>query len=972
MAETLETINAPTASGSRGGDGKAVAGSSTSILGARIDRYMVLSVLGAGAMGVVYAAYDPELDRKLALKLHKRRGGSHGHARLQREAQALAKLDHRNVVSVHDVGVHDGQLFVAMELVAGQTLREWMLRDPAPTWKKLLATFVAAGEGLAAAHGAGLIHRDFKPENVMIGDDGRVRIMDFGLARAAGEDDVHALTVPGLSDVDEPRGGSAEDGAPLLQEHLTRTGALLGTPAYMAPEQLTAGTADARADQFAFCVALYEALYGLRPFPTRASERLEAIVQGRLAVPPAKSEVPSRLQRILARGLARDPDARWPSMRALLAALADDPSLRWRRRLVTVLGLAVVGGGALGLGLSLDRGEEACSGMEAHLSGVWDATTRAEVEAALVGTGLSYADDTWERVEAGLDAYTGRWIEARSEACEATRSGEQSEQLLDLRVACLDRGLEQVKATVATLVAADAATLEHAIEAVAGLPQIDRCADVEALTAEFPPPEDPALAARIVALSERLTEGDALNRVAKYEESLELARAVVAEAEPLGHPPLLTRALLLEAIDARTLGDYAAADTSLVRAYAEALRNRMFREAARAATEEMTVLGRYLSRPEDSEHWARHAELLSESLEREEVRAHFYHARGVTLGGGRGDYEAAFAYHERALQLYERIREPVDPMIANVLNNLGHAAQRLGRYEQARVFDERALAMDEELYGPEHPHVATSLHNLGNAAKAQGDEEAARRYHERALRIRERALGPAHPDVGGSHNSLGSLAKRRGDHELARAHYLKALAIFEAKLGPEHPFVAGVLSNLGSVARKLGDHEGALEHLERSLDISKRQLGDDHPDLGIPLYNLGELATARGEPAAALAYFQRALALFERAFGPEHPVVADTLMNVGEVELQLGEVEESLAAFERALAIRLASESTSEALAAARFRLAQALWDAPGGERRRALELATAALAGLASGEAEPLRAEIQAWRSTHAPARQP
>ncbi|HWB79073.1 MAG TPA: serine/threonine-protein kinase, partial [Nannocystaceae bacterium] len=250
----------------------------------KIGRYTVLKRIGQGGMGVVYAAYDTELDRKVALKLLHGEGGDTGE-RLTREAKALAKLSHPSIVAVHEVGVHDGNVFVAMEFVDGETLREHVLRHTLD-WRELVALYVQAGRGLAAAHAAGLVHRDFKPDNALVADAGdaglRVRVLDFGLARDVGDREAaHPL---------------GSDAAIDRAVELTRTGTLLGTPAYMAPEQYVGTAVDAYADQFAFCVSLWEAIYRERPFDdTSVATVAAAIMSGRRRPPPAGSRVPLAL-----------------------------------------------------------------------------------------------------------------------------------------------------------------------------------------------------------------------------------------------------------------------------------------------------------------------------------------------------------------------------------------------------------------------------------------------------------------------------------------------------------------------------------------------------------------------------------------------------------------------------------------------------------------------------------------------------
>jgi WD40 repeat protein/predicted Ser/Thr protein kinase len=302
----------------------------------KIGRFTIVRELGAGGMGVVYVAYDEQLDRRVAVKLLRGASpSSDASLRLGREAQAMARLQHPHVVTVHEVGTFEGQVFVAMEFVDGQDLRGW-LRSESRTWRAIIDVFRQAGEGLAAAHDGGIVHRDFKPDNVLVGKDGRVRVADFGLA--------HAFDAP-MEATRDPELTSSQSGR-RLHVSLTRTGAIMGTPAYMPPEQFAGQRTDARSDQFSFCVALWEGLYGRRPFAGQNLAALSlAISEGRIDPPRADSDVPAWINAILTRGLSPKPDDRWPSMRELLDAIGRDPSAR-RRRLVLGFGL---GGSALAL-----------------------------------------------------------------------------------------------------------------------------------------------------------------------------------------------------------------------------------------------------------------------------------------------------------------------------------------------------------------------------------------------------------------------------------------------------------------------------------------------------------------------------------------------------------------------------------------------------------------------------------------------
>ncbi|HUH05230.1 MAG TPA: protein kinase, partial [Kofleriaceae bacterium] len=311
--------------------------------GTAVGRYVVLGRLGAGAMGVVYAAYDPELDRKVALKLLRSSDDrsiapEEAQSRLLREAQAIAQQSHPNVISVYDVGTYKSEVYIAMELVEGHTLSRWlrMLRRP---WRDILDKFLEAGEALMAAHGSGLVHRDFKPDNVLVGDDDRVRVMDFGLARSLFYD------LPSSGEVTEEAFRVSIAGVSELNRTLTRTGAVLGTPRYMAPEQFLGGEADARSDQFSFCVALYEAVYRQHPFEGNTAKALVESSDVRPLPPPAKHDVPPWLHRAILRGLEREPSRRYPSMRTLVQAITPPrvkPTRAWIAPLA-ILGILVVG-----------------------------------------------------------------------------------------------------------------------------------------------------------------------------------------------------------------------------------------------------------------------------------------------------------------------------------------------------------------------------------------------------------------------------------------------------------------------------------------------------------------------------------------------------------------------------------------------------------------------------------------------------
>jgi hypothetical protein len=401
--------------------------------GAPIDqvaRYRIVRRLGAGGMGVVYVAHDPELNRDVALKLvHPHRRDLTTQARLVAEAQAMARLQHPNVIAVHDVGMVDGRVFVTMDLIEGGSLAGWA--DGSRSWQEVVAIASAAGRGLAAAHAAGIVHRDFKPDNVLRARDGRVLVTDFGIARLAGDDG------------DDGADGGAADTATALR--LTQTGSVIGTPAYMAPEQLRGEPADARADQFSFCVFLFEALYGARPFEPAGGattfERLRAaVLAGRVITPPAARRVPAWLHRAVVRGLAGDPADRFPSMGALLEAITPPPRRGWW----IAGGAAIAMTAAVIAALILTRDapvvapvatpEQACATASDRAASVWSPAARAAAVAARAGSPFADAD------LATFDAYATRWARERRALC--LRSvGAPADPIRDQQAACLDRAI---------------------------------------------------------------------------------------------------------------------------------------------------------------------------------------------------------------------------------------------------------------------------------------------------------------------------------------------------------------------------------------------------------------------------------------------------------------------------------------------------------------------------------------------------
>jgi len=842
--------------------------------GDALGRYTVLEHVGSGAMGLVYAAYDSTLDRRVAIKLlHARPGldaGSRREKRLLREAQAMAQLTHPNVVTVHDVGTANGRVFLAMEYVQGVTLRSWM--STPRSWREVVEVFVAAGRGLAAAHAKGLVHRDFKPDNVMLGDDGRVRVMDFGLARAG--DDASA----------DASGDGPPSGERGLAAQLTHSGTLLGTPAYMAPEQHMGHAIDARSDQFAYCVALHEALYGVRPFAGESVAAVGmAVTKGLLADPPPGRAVPKHLRRVLLRGISTKPEARFTAMDELLRALEHDPHRRRQRVLATAAGLSLLGVLGWLAWTPEPPTSPPCGDATRHLSGVWDDARAARVAEAMRSTGSPVAEDTVARVDERLHRYADDWVAMRTESCEATRvRGEQSEALLDLRTACLDERLRRVSDLVGVLEHADAAVVERAVTAVAELPSLAACADVTALRSGLPPPEDPTVAAAVDELRATIGRTHALVLAGRYEQARRLATGASEEALALGYVPVIAEALATEGELRIEAGEPGPAAEVLARAYFRALEVRHDEVAARTAAQLTYVVGYQLARHDEGNRWGEHAL-----------------AMGLRVGAGQ--LAEAFAQHQ-----------------------LGVLADASGDTEAASRHYERAFALRSALLPPDHPDLGRSLNALGNVHLDRGEyDQALARYRE-SLALRERVFGPHHPEVAKALNNVSLILRSKRDFGGARQALERGLAIYEAVFGEDSLPSAQSLNNLGIVVREGGDPVAAEPQHRRAIRVYERALGPDHPDVGDALVGLGRALSDQGRYAEAEPLLERALQLYERAFGVDHPAVAEALVGLGAVRLGRGQPAQAEAELSRAAEILAAKAPATDQAAEVATLLARA------------------------------------------------
>ena len=971
----------------------------------RIDRFPIFSRLGAGGMGVVYSGYDEELDRRVAIKLVRSPHGSDAELysrRLLREAKTMAKLDHPNVVQVYQAGLSDDRTFIVMEFIRGRTLADWFTAPPKRSWREIVGVFVQAGRGLAAAHAAGIVHRDFKPANVMIDDQGVVKVLDFGLAQAPDGASPEAL---------ETEQFVVTTGA-VAKERLTRTGALLGTPAYMAPEQHDARPATDKSDQFSYCTALYEALYGQLPFAGESmTEMIVAVLEGRVSPPPPGHRVPQWVHQIVLRGLSVDPQRRYPSMGALLDALGRDSVARRRRRLG--LGAAFAGIGLLGFGLAtaVNPPEEpaACGDAREELVNLWDPARRDALGRALRDTGVAYAGEIWERITPQIDAYADAWVAMRQQACQAHLEARQSSVLYDRRNACLDQRLAGLTALLELLGSADAGMIDKVPTAVVNLPSIAFCGNTEALLADVPPPEDPAVAAEVQQLRRQIEEARAYEQLGRYAEGLERIEDVVARAEALDHAPLEAEALLLRGYLQQEGATPQDAIASLSAARLRGIAGDHPEVVAEAMIRRMLVRGEWMGERERALHDVPEIEAVLERLPYATgLRGIFLNDR-ATLQFYKGEFERAVELYEESLATKRAAFGEQHLQVALTLANLARLHHAQGAYRSGSAALTQARSIASKTLGPRHPMIASLMMAVhGEILLEQGCSVEARSLLEQAVAILDEGTANVTLRVLPLLLALGRLELHDRNFGTARDWFERARSVGEstgitqATIAPQHG-LGDVEIALGQVARGLERHERvlqqvqaefgdtplavvyslhrladaersgkrferALEHCEQALVLLERAGQRDNTEVGRVLVSLGHAQAGAGRLSEANRTFERALELRAR-----HGVAGDDFERAriqvaqGRVLLDLSRAAEATAALEQASSALLdqCPGGTTLELATARFTLARALLrlDASALERARQLsEMAASALAQRGEGFA-PEAAAIDAWR---------
>ena len=862
----------------------------------QVDRFALRRELGHGGMGTVWLAHDGELDRYVALKLLRRADdGEAGEQRLWAEAQSLAKLSHPNIVPVYDVGRHEGRVWIAMEYVEGRTLRAWATTDPGP--RAQLDAWLAAGRGLAEVHRAGLVHRDIKPDNVLIGDDGRVRLVDFGLVRALPDAGTSAAS---LSD-----GHSGGESGP-TGEGVTREGQFVGTPAYAPPEQRRALVVDARADQFAFCMSVWEALCGERVSMDRWPNR-----EGEWIAVPEGVRLSRRVQRALSRGLQTDPSLRFDGMEALLAAL--EPR-RGRRALAAVLGAGgVMGAAGLALGLwsaPTEVDPEPCTNTGRLLDERWSDERKHEVA----------AQDP--ELAAIVDDWSQGWRRAARQACEEVHVEQLREaSSLSPRRACLR---ERIDALDALLAAGDsraqgplpaswlgilddpALCLSPAMLEVTGVePPVEQREDVSRIRREL-----------LVARWGMREPSVALRR--------EHAADLYAQATDLGFAPLVGRAAQTQGSLARAAGEGAQAR----RWFGEAL-DLGQRHDPLLAVDAWLGLGLVaISLSLDAERARWIGDRVAHALERlPEARARHagaVHERGQThlLYGEMAEAEAAF---RESAEAYEALGPAFTWRHAGALRSLGTVLGAQGRREAALESSKRARALEQRDDGETRSaHTGDVAASRAIALTDAGQTEEAESEFERALELQSKEYGPQSSEVALVHVALVNLFDLRGDLRSARAHAQLADRLLR-RLDPQHADRLYSLSAVGTVAYRDGRFEDSAAAYERALTITQQRMEPGSLDVAWSEVNLAEALHMLGREREAATLLRQAMAVLEPSMGPDNPEMAIPYKALGAVALASGDVVNSLLWLRRAIAVFDAGPGSDVERAETRWLLAKAL-----------------------------------------------
>ncbi|MGE3765492.1 MAG: tetratricopeptide repeat protein [Kofleriaceae bacterium] len=790
-------------------------------------RFELGEVIASGGMGRIVRAFDRHLGREIAIK--EVLGPEH-RERFEREALITARLQHPAIVPIYEAGTWpDGTGFYAMRLVPGETLFDAIARRTTLAARlALLPHLIAVADALAYAHARGVIHRDLKPHNVLIGEFGETVVIDWGLAKQRDDSDI------------------ASAGELAALPALTSAGSVVGTPCFMSPEQARGDALDERADVFALGAMLYNLVVGEPPYWDRTHDSAELIAEVLERSPTPIAEraptAPADLRAIVERAMARDPASRFANAGELAAELRRFSSgqllvsrdyrlgelvARWIRRhktIVTLSSLAAIALGVVGVvairnalrardaereaATAFQRGQRAlCEASAPALESPWTDEARELVKRRFETTKLPYATQLAARVDAAFARWSAELAQARELVCATSATASRPQLAAELD--CLGERTREVRALVGQLSDVDASTLLAAANAADTLPPLARC--TAAIAPRALPPNTP----EVSAVREAFSKTRALMKLGRFKDALPIAEQAVAQADAIGD-------LGLRAQSRVALG------------------------AAQSGT----------SKYDAALATMRTALRLAEMAQDDRSRAQAW-VNLVQIEYRRGKPENAVAILDAALGATARISDVA--LQTEVMMSAGGAYTQLGKTDEAEKLFVEAVKMRRDAWGDTDARVAATVSALGNAYAMRGDLERGIAAHADAARLAEAALGASHPTVGSMHGNLGSDYLYALRAKEAVAEFERALAVGQAAYGNEHRDVAIALTNLGTARLEAGDAGAALEAFARA-EAAWKAVNAQHPSMAEVLLGRYLAQKAKGGPAS-VAELETALPL---------------------------------------------------------------------------------------------------------------
>ena len=963
-------------------------------------------------MGVVHEARDLELDRVVAIKqIRDRRAKStRARARLRREAAAMAQLSHPNVVRIFDVVEDEGAIFVVMEFVDGDTLDVHLMRAGVD-WRTLVPLFLGIGGGLAAIHARGLVHRDFKPANVLIAEDGTPRVTDFGLVQFPGDS----------SSANQSSGEEEEE--EVVQDFLsplTAPGMVAGTPKYMPPEQQQGSPVDEKADQYAFCLTFWEALSGFVPFrETDAARLLEAKKGG---VPSSeRPPAPAAVVDVLRRGLDPEPVKRWPSMHHLLEAL--EKTQRTRAAPWWVVPPLLIGAAMLAMAWRSEG--TGCGDPEEALADVWGTPERDALAAALQGARPRITAATEAKLLEAIDGWSDEWLSAYSQACDVATGAER-----DSTLACLRRGRAQLGGTIEVLTTDDPAVLTRGLEMLAGLPRVDACDEAASEDGDD---------GRTAVVERAVARAEAFGRAAQHVEALDAVNGVLANLSCNEYPEHCVRLRMVYGRAYAGVNRFEDSSQAYEEAYAAALRAGDDRAAASAALALAFNESTYTPDFTAARRWLEHAESLAGRVEGDtaSLRASVLSTKArleVLTNHAREGLAHAEAAVDACLE-----QGRGDVACTHNLGTLGYAASNLGEYERAEKVQRRTIAALIEEVGADHHRTALQYGSLSRTLEHLGQDEEVLPLVEKEYEIYSRVHGEAHPRTISSRIMLAKhltdreqpqrareivdevleLCERHrelpdyvrasalttgayldssvGRHRDARKQTVSVLEITASLVGPDHPANGPARATLAGEERELGRFERAEEEFEQAeklvaadpmyratlyrdwvrLELDRGRVDEAEtmlrraeeawaereyldPQVAAQRANLhGQIAMARGNAAAAREHFRNAMQLCAAGTLPHPSLRLEYALGFARAAVKLGDDTAALDVLDEAKAWAT-DQRPPQMLAEYEFVLAQALWPTRRADAKRHLTRAQETIQTAEGGYA--LRAEITMW----------